>query len=130
LKSANLLLSTNPQITVVGEAHSGAEALVKNEGLAPDLVLMDLIMPGMNGLEATRRIKIGKSPPLIIILTLYDNAEYRNAAMTVGADGFVAKSEAGTQLHPLIRELFADEVPAQQPSGGTSNTSAECERLP
>ncbi len=130
LKSASMLLSTDPRITVVGVAHSGAEALVKNERLAPDLVLMDLVMPEMNGLEATRQIKIGESPPLIIILTLYDNAEYRNAAMTVGADGFVAKSEAGTQLHPLIRELFADGFPSQQPAGSTPTASAECKRVP
>ena len=106
LRSTVSLLSKEPQAKVVGEARSGAEALRKFKELTPDLVLMDLVMPEMNGLEATRRIKTGNVPTRIIILTLYDNAEYRKAALDVGADGFVAKAEAGTQLCQLICELF------------------------
>lgn len=106
LKSARLLLSAHPDIVVAGEAHSGIEALAEIERLAPDLVLMDLVMPEMNGLEVTRRAKVGKSPPCIIILTLYYNPEYRNAALSVGADGFLSKSEVGRRLCPFIYELF------------------------
>lgn len=106
LESASLLLAAHPRIVVVGKAHSGAEALTKIPHLTPDLILIDLVMPEMNGLETTRQIKIGKSPPRVIILTLYDNAEYRDAALAVGADGFVAKPEVGTRLCPLICELF------------------------
>ncbi len=109
LKSIALILSNYPHVTVVGEAHSGTEALEKNRDLAPNLILMDLMMPEMNGLDATRHIKGGKAPPRVIMLTFYDNAEYRKAARAAGADGFVAKSEISTRLCPLINELFQDK---------------------
>ena len=63
-------------------------------------------MPSMNGLEATRQIKALPGAPCVVILTLQDNPEYRLAAESVRADGFIAKSEFGTQLLPLIHTLF------------------------
>lgn len=75
--------------------------------LCPNLVLMDLAMPRMNGLEATRHIKAQPSAPYVVILTLNDSSEYRLASEAVGADGFVTKSEIGTTLLPLIDSLFA-----------------------
>ncbi len=64
----------------------------------------------MNGLEATHHIKGCPSTPSIVILTLYDNAEYRAAALAAGADGYVTKSEFGTTLLPLIHTLFDKTV--------------------
>ncbi|MBN1259551.1 MAG: response regulator transcription factor [Anaerolineae bacterium] len=113
LKSAALLLSESPRFIIVGEAHSGYEALEKTKTLHPDLVLVDLAMPEMNGLETTRRIKQNTAPPRVIILTLYDNAEYRTAAEIAGADGFVAKSGAGIHLCPLIHTLFKGNGPTR-----------------
>lgn len=89
-----------------GGALSGSEALEKVGQLRPNLVLMDLAMNGMNGLEATRRLKACANPPCVIILTLHDNPEYRAAAMGVQADGFVAKSGLGDDLLPLIYRLL------------------------
>ncbi|MCP4516579.1 MAG: response regulator transcription factor, partial [Delftia sp.] len=84
-----------------------------------DLVLMDLAMPGMSGLEATRQIKARPSGPRVIILTLYDSPEYRAAAQELGADGFVIKSEFFDQLQPAIHTLFA-QIPASAGQGPAS----------
>jgi two-component system invasion response regulator UvrY len=106
LRTASRLLAKDARIIIAGEVQSGHEALELVKEEAPDLVLMDLAMPGINGLDATRQIKQHTNAPLIIILTFYDNAEYRDAARLAGADGFVAKSELGTKLAPLIQGLF------------------------
>jgi len=107
LDSATHFLTADPTIEIVGRASSGRGALEQVPVLKPDLVLMDLNMPEMNGLEATRRLKSQADGPRVIILTLHDNPEYRAAAEAVQADGFVAKTELGLQLLPLIQELFA-----------------------
>lgn len=107
LESATRFLAMDVRLEIVGRVLSGGEALEQVPRLCPDLVLMDLAMPGMNGLEATRQIKAQSSAPYIVILTLNDSSEYHAAALAVGADGFVTKSEIGTQLLPLIHSLFA-----------------------
>lgn len=107
LESATRFLSANERLEIIGRALSGGEALEQVSQLCPDLVLMDLTMPGMNGLEATRRLKARQSAPYVIILTLSDSSEYCAAAVAAGADGFVTKSEFGTALLPLIHSLFA-----------------------
>jgi len=76
---------------------------------------MDVAMPGMNGLEATRQIKARPAAPRVVILTFYDNPEYRAVAQTVGADGFVTKSDFAAQLLPLIYALFPNFAEAVQP---------------
>jgi DNA-binding NarL/FixJ family response regulator len=107
LESASHFLNADPQIEIVGRAHSGRGALEKVPVLKPDLVLMDLSMPEMNGLDATRAIKAHANGPRVIILTLHDNPEYRAAAAAVRADGFITKTELYLQLLPLIHQLFA-----------------------
>ncbi len=106
LGAAVRFLATDPQIEIVGRALSAREAIEKVARLQPDLVLMDVAMPEMNGFAATRQIKDRPNPPRVIVLTLYDNDEYRAQARAAGADGFVAKSEFGTQLLPLIHTLY------------------------
>jgi len=105
LKVARMMLSEDPDLEVVGGTCSGADAVDLVSRLHPDVVLMDLAMPLMNGLEATRHIKTWPQAPIVIIVTLYDNTEYRNTASAAGADGFLLKSEAATQLQPLIHSL-------------------------
>jgi DNA-binding NarL/FixJ family response regulator len=114
LKLVVRLLSTAPAIQIVGQAHSGYHALEQVTALHPDLVLMDVAMPDMNGLEATRTIKARPGAPRVIILTLHDNAEYRAAAEAAGADAFVAKWELNTALLPLIYILFEKAAPGPQ----------------
>ena len=107
LESAARCLAVAPQIEIVGRARSGHEALEQVARLQSDLVLMDLAMPGMSGLEATQRIKAQPGAPRVIILTLYDDDSYRAAAAEASADGFVAKSNFSEQLLPLIYALYA-----------------------
>ncbi len=107
LEAATRFLSVDARFEIVGRVLSGEEALEQVPKLCPNLVLMDLAMPRMNGLEATRHIKAQPSAPYVVILTLNDSSEYRLASEAVGADGFVTKSEIGTTLLPLIDSLFA-----------------------
>ena len=74
--------------------------------LQPDLVLMDLRLPGMNGLEATRQIKARSQAPAVIMVTADDTPECRAAASAAGTDGFVGKQHMFTQLPAAIRKLF------------------------
>ena len=106
LDSASQFLSTVPEIQVVGYAYSGGEAIQAVDRLHPDLVLMDVSMPGINGLEATRRIKARPDAPRVVLLTLYGNKGYRSAAQKAGADGFMSKDQFGEDLVTLIRDLF------------------------
>ena len=107
LKSAAAFLARHSRIGVVGQAHSAREALELVARLRPDLVLMDLRLPNLSGLEATRRLKAAADPPRVILLTLYDLPDYRRAADEANADGFIAKADLAAQLTPLIDRLFA-----------------------
>lgn len=113
LEAATHYLATEPEIEVVGCASSGRRALEQVSRLHPDLVLMDLAMPEMNGLEATHRIKLQPDAPCVVILTLHDDFEYRARAAAVHADGFILKSELGTQLMPLVHTLCSQGVDTQ-----------------
>ena len=106
LELAERFLTTYPWVEIVGHAHSGQEAREQAQCLRPDLVLMDMTMPGMNGLEATRQIKALPDAPCVVMLTLHDSQPYRTAAQAAGADGFVTKSDLGTHLLPVIHSLF------------------------
>jgi DNA-binding NarL/FixJ family response regulator len=107
LRALSRLLSNDPEMQIVGQAHSAPDALEKMNQSQVDLVLMDIKMPGTNGLEATRWIKAQANAPRVLILTLYDSNEYRAAATTVCADGFVSKLASDDELLPLIYTLFA-----------------------
>ncbi|MEJ2263101.1 MAG: response regulator transcription factor [Anaerolineales bacterium] len=108
LEAAKRFLTSDEQLKIIGTALSGQEAIKKVKELNPDLVLMDLAMPDMNGLEATRQIKNESGAPHVVILTLHDTPEYREASDSVGADGFIPKSDFGMQLLPLIKALFQE----------------------
>lgn len=99
------LLSTDPRMEVIGLAQSGKDAIRMAEELQPDLVLMDLVMPGVNGLAATRLIKAQSLTTRVIILTQHDDLVYRLQAEAVNADGFISRSEIDKRLFPLIHSL-------------------------
>lgn len=100
------------RLEVVGYARSGQEALEQVERLQPDLVLLDITMPDMNGLEVARRIKAQAHPAVVVLVSLHDTPAYRAASASI-ADGFVAKDALDTHLLPLIADLF----PALDPPG-------------
>lgn len=107
LDAAHRFLDAHAQrIRIVGEASTGQEAIGLIDVLRPELLLLDLEMPELDGLEVTRRIKAGPHPMHVIIITLHDQDEYRAQAMQAGADGFVAKREFTTTLMPLIDRMF------------------------
>ncbi len=110
LHAASQFLSGDPTIEIIGKYHSTIEALEQVGNLNPDLILMDLAMPDINGLEATQLIKDRVDAPRVIILTMHDNPEYRQASQAVQADGFVAKSNFGLELVPMIKEIFKDHL--------------------
>lgn len=99
-------LAEEHEMDVVGRTASGEDALEQTTALRPDLVLMDLAMPGMGGLEATRRLKAEPDAPRVIMLSLHEHSMYHLAARDAGADGFVPKSKLGTTLLPMIHSLF------------------------
>lgn len=121
LSSAADFLQRNERVTVVGRARSGREGVRLAQELSPDLVLIDLAMPGMNGLKASRIIKGGLNPPTVVITTIYDEPEFRQRALEA-ADGFICKaqftSEVTMFLDDLLDESNASRKQRQVPVGG------------
>lgn len=104
LSSARAVLSDDRISLIKGvRSFQEAENALKREKF--DLVLMDFAMPGINGLEGTRRIKSASNPPLVIILTLFDQPDYRKAATEAGADGFLNKGEFPQNFWDLLPVL-------------------------
>jgi len=100
------ILEKNREFTVVGEAGDGSEALELARTLSPDLILMDLAMPRVNGLEATRSIKAERPETKVIIITRYQEDAYRQAAAQSGADAFLPKGTRVPELLTTIRKVL------------------------
>jgi PAS domain S-box-containing protein len=105
LDSASRFLADRPGLKVVGRARSGPEGIQQVDQLRPDVVIMDLAMPGMNGIEATRWIKARPTPPGVLIVSMHDSAEFRRAAEEVGADGYLSKLEFAASVVETISGL-------------------------
>jgi DNA-binding NarL/FixJ family response regulator len=99
------MLATDEAIEVVGEAGDGAEAVAKTAELEPDIVLMDLRMPNLDGIEATRRIKAQNPATSVIVLTMYDNDAYVIDAVRAGAGGYLLKDASRDLLTHTIRAV-------------------------
>jgi DNA-binding NarL/FixJ family response regulator len=97
----------------VGEAEDGAEAIRLVHLLQPDIVLMDLVMPQVNGLEALRRIKAERPETKVIIMTVHTEDAYRRTAEASGTDAFLLKKTLGTVLLPTIQCLRGSLAPPQ-----------------
>jgi DNA-binding NarL/FixJ family response regulator len=102
-----MILGSDPELEVVGEAGDGVEAVAAARSLEPDVVLMDVRMPRVDGIEATRRISLLAEAPRVLVLTTFDLDEYVFAALRVGASGFLLKDAPEEQLLSAIRVVSA-----------------------
>jgi DNA-binding NarL/FixJ family response regulator len=142
------LLSAEPDIEVVGEAADGKQAIDLAEKLSPDIIVMDLVMPGMNGMQAAQQLH-DKHPEIkVLILSMYDDDEYIRQILKAGASGYVLKRAAsddllrairevekgGSALHPtvaakLIKDYIRSTKSTGQGDAGSSLTARESEVL-
>lgn len=104
------LLSLFPDIQVVGEASTGEEAISKSEVLQPDIILMDIQMPGVNGIEATRRIAHASPNVGIIIVTMFEDDDSVFSAMRAGARGYILKEADKAEVLRAIRAVASGEA--------------------
>ena len=105
-----MLLEAQPDMTIIGEAETGQEAIRRVAELSPDVVLMDIEMPGMNGIEATRRIKANAPASAVLALTMYEDDQYFFEMLRAGASGYVPKRAAPDELVSAIRAVSRGEV--------------------
>ncbi|MBO2451544.1 response regulator transcription factor [Actinomadura barringtoniae] len=105
-----MVLDAQQDIDVVGEAADGAQALEQLRATTADVVLMDVRMPRMDGIEATRRITAGGEVPKVVILTTFDLDEYAFAAIKAGAGGFLLKDAGPAQLIEAIRAVHSGDA--------------------
>lgn len=103
------LLNSQPDIEVVAEAADGKEAVRKSIEIAPDIVLMDITMPGLTGLEATREIKRQNPAIKVLVLTVHEDGSYLHQMLRAGASSYVPKKAADTELLAAIRATYQGE---------------------
>ena len=109
-QKARELLKAIPWASIVGEAKGGLEAIELVKRLRPDVVLMDIVMPGMSGIEATRRIKEIAPQTKIIAITAYDNAEFPKQSIEAGANLFIKKEELDAEtLRKCLERMINDQ---------------------
>ena len=99
------VLEEEPDIEVVAEANDGLTAFLLAEQFTPDVIVMDVAMPLIDGLGATKMIKSAHPRIRVIIVTVLPEMPYRDYALTAGADSFVAKDKLGSELIPTLRQL-------------------------
>jgi two-component system, NarL family, response regulator NreC len=100
------LLSADPAMEVAGEACNAAEAVAKAAEMRPDIVLMDISMPGLSSFEATRQIRRNRPETKVLFLTMYDDEDYLAEGMEAGASGYVLKDSPSDQLMMALGEVY------------------------
>jgi DNA-binding NarL/FixJ family response regulator len=106
----HVVLDAEPDLEVVGEAADGLAAIEAAETLRPDVVLMDIRMPNLDGIEATRRIAAGDGSPRILILTTFDLDDYVYEALRAGASGFLLKDARAEELRQAVRMVASGDA--------------------
>ena len=113
-----MILASAPDLEVVGQAQDGQEAVELTAQLTPDVVLMDLKMPRMNGVQATRRIRSSDPDVQVLVLTTYDADEWVFDAIRAGAGGYILKDTPPEQLLSAIRDAAAGKTPVDPAVAG------------
>jgi two-component system response regulator NreC len=103
-------LNTQADVKVVAEARNGEDALLRADEMHPDLVIMDITMPGMDGLTATRQLKIRNPECLVLALTVHEDKQYFMEMLAAGASGYITKQAAADELVAAIRAVAAGQV--------------------
>jgi len=103
-------LRKRPWLSVVGTAGNGLEAITASERLRPDVIVMDLAMPEMGGLQATRLIRAQDDAPMIVIASHFDDAEHRERALRAGADHFVSKLSYLQQVVDILETRYSHHI--------------------
>ena len=106
----SVLLNAQPDIEVIGEAVNGQEAVTQAASLHPDVILMDVRMPVLDGLQATRQITAMDDPPKILVLTTFDLDDYVYEALRSGASGFLLKDASARELAEAVRLVAAGDA--------------------
>lgn len=104
------LLAAEPNLRVIGEAQNGREAVKKVQGLKPDLVIMDIAMPLLNGIEATRQIKKLSPQTKVIILSMHSHDRYISELISIGASGYLLKDSTGEEIVKAISAAMKGDV--------------------
>jgi two-component system response regulator NreC len=115
-----MLINTQPDMDVVGEVADGQEALKKSRELRPDIVLMDITMPGGNGLKAIEGLRMECPKTRVLVLTMHDDEAYLRAALAAGGSGYVVKKSADTELLSAIRAVHGGHTFVDLMPGGES----------
>lgn len=110
LVGLGILIGDTDDLEVVGQAGDGREAVRLVRELRPDVVVMDIRMPGMDGIEATRQATAEPDPPKVLVLTTFDDDEYVYGALRAGASGFLLKSMALDAILEAIRVVAAGDA--------------------
>jgi DNA-binding NarL/FixJ family response regulator len=105
-----MLIDADPELAVAGEARNGVEAITRTRELDPDVVLMDIRMPDLDGIEATRRLVAAQVRARIVVLTTFDLDEYVYRAMSAGATGFLLKDASREQLTSAVRTATSGDA--------------------
>jgi DNA-binding NarL/FixJ family response regulator len=121
-----MLLDAEPGLEVVGEAGSADEAMVRNRSLKPDVVLMDVVMPGEDGIETTRHVLRERPEVKVLVLSMQDDPSYVREAFAAGASGYVLKEAADAEVVQAVREVAAGGRYVH-PTLGARLVSAEAE---
>ncbi|HEV7129536.1 MAG TPA: response regulator transcription factor [Ktedonobacterales bacterium] len=111
-----MLLNAQPDIEVVGEASDGRQAVVEAQRLQPDVILMDITMPELNGIEATRQVKRLLPDVRVLVLTMHENEEYLFQMLRAGASGYMLKEAADTELISAIHIINAGSFYLSSPA--------------
>jgi DNA-binding NarL/FixJ family response regulator len=122
------VLESEAGFEVVGEAANGAEAVTLAASLQPDVVVLDITMPDVSGLQVADRLRRGTAPPRILMLSMHSNAEYVLESVRAGAHGYLLKDAAATELRSAIRAVCRGESYFSPPVAGSLTAAVRGER--